>query len=80
MDGRHQASSNNDDASEAVSVMRLAATDLEGRSRNEVDQTANSAERDSHGAEIKGTRTDDEGEEEPMFSQSLLQLKQQIKQ
>ena len=68
MDGRHQASSNNDDASEAVSVMRLAATDLEGRSRNEVDQTANSAERDSQGADIKGTKTDDEGEDEPMFS------------
>lgn len=68
MDGKHQASSNNDDASEAVSVMRLAATDLEGRSSKEVDQTANSAERDSLGAEIKGTKTDDEGEDEPMFS------------
>ena len=48
--------------------MRLAATDLEGRSSKEVDQTANSAERDSLGAEIKGTKTDDEGEDEPMFS------------
>ena len=57
MEGKHQASSNNGDISEPVSVMRLDATNVEGRSANEVEQNPTLAgEGDSIGADNRGAR------------------------